>query len=1205
MAMNISEDISGFQTSVNIAYDLNNKNKIQSFIPTSSAVALLRTVILSTDDTATDRAKILIGAYGKGKSHIVLAIISLLYHKDPDVVSAFLKKVRELDPSLFEYIQDYLASEKRLLPVIIGGNSTSLTQEFLRALYNTLKQNDMMNIMPETNFHMALQMIELWRRDYPAVYESLQCILPTSVEVFESELKEFSTSAYSVFEKIYPQLTAGNEFNPFLGYDVVELYMSVSRKINALGYSGLFVVYDEFSKYLESSITKATINDIKMLQDFAERCCRSGKTQLHLLLISHKEIDNYIDILPKQKVDGWRGVSERFSHINMQSDYPQTYEVLAEAVKINAPLWSLNNADRNTVFKEMLSKYKRSALFMDCNEEQLNDAVVGCYPLHPASTFILPRISEKVAQNERTLFTFVAARDSNCLCRLHPDPDRADLLLTPDYLYDYFAPQMRKEPHTSEIHKLYLLTNEILPKIQNKDSLKAKIVKALSLIYCIGQFNVMAPTVETITEIYGNEKCSSEEIFSAIDALIREQLVIYLKRSNGYLQLKKSSGVNIYKEIADTVDKRKNLINPAEILNAANVEPYLYPIRYNNECSMTRYFSFRFIMAEDLLKIKGVNTSDGDGILYGVVPSSSVELGYSKRVLSECFRNNSQIVLAIPDENTDIMASLQRFDAVSLLRASANEDEVLSSEYEMIYQDLLEIINRHIAQYIHPALHGCTYWYMGEQKKIYRKSHLTELLSSICDTVFPNTPVINNEVINRNKLSSVALNSRTKILNALLQPHIMPNLGFSGFGQEVSFMRSTLIIPGVLQQSESSADLIEEVQDPKLRNVFSIIKGFFEATKGRQPLSFTNLYDALIGIDRGVGIRLGLVPIYIAVVLHRYENHVLIFHNDHEERITPELLNQINEAPECYSALLDEWTDAKEAYTTALAQLFQDYVIENEKQYSTYSYLVLAMGRWYLSLPKYVKEAKKQYSNGQYVNIDKAKKDFLALLKQSNAGAQEMLFTKIPECFGKQDFSLSLIEDISCVKAFYDGFLNQLEDTLCVEVKNILLTGESSNGLSACAILWSDSIAPAVKTKLFNNGAERILPILENPGHDERALINRLAKKTVGLNVEHWNDGSIELFLKQFSAFVETINQANISQSMSSSSEMPVSSDQYTVTFVDEYGNAKQRSFDRTSYSKRAKLLFNMINTNLNEMGHSVTPEEKRQVLMEILETLC
>ena len=67
----------GFQTSVNIAYDLHNSEKIKNLIPTSTAVDLFEDFLLSTNNASTNRAKILIGAYGKGKSHIILSILSL------------------------------------------------------------------------------------------------------------------------------------------------------------------------------------------------------------------------------------------------------------------------------------------------------------------------------------------------------------------------------------------------------------------------------------------------------------------------------------------------------------------------------------------------------------------------------------------------------------------------------------------------------------------------------------------------------------------------------------------------------------------------------------------------------------------------------------------------------------------------------------------------------------------------------------------------------------------------------------------------------------------------------------------------------------------------------------------------------------------------------------------------------------------------
>ena len=71
----------GFQYSVNIEYDLGNDDKLRNFIPTRATLALLEEILLSVRPNSTARARILIGAYGRGKSHVVLTILSLLMKK--------------------------------------------------------------------------------------------------------------------------------------------------------------------------------------------------------------------------------------------------------------------------------------------------------------------------------------------------------------------------------------------------------------------------------------------------------------------------------------------------------------------------------------------------------------------------------------------------------------------------------------------------------------------------------------------------------------------------------------------------------------------------------------------------------------------------------------------------------------------------------------------------------------------------------------------------------------------------------------------------------------------------------------------------------------------------------------------------------------------------------------------------------------------
>ena len=85
---------SGFQYSVNIGYDINHDDKLQNFIPTKSSLVLLQDILESTEESSTERARVLVGAYGKGKSHIVLTILSVLMRKDWDTFTRLKEKVK-------------------------------------------------------------------------------------------------------------------------------------------------------------------------------------------------------------------------------------------------------------------------------------------------------------------------------------------------------------------------------------------------------------------------------------------------------------------------------------------------------------------------------------------------------------------------------------------------------------------------------------------------------------------------------------------------------------------------------------------------------------------------------------------------------------------------------------------------------------------------------------------------------------------------------------------------------------------------------------------------------------------------------------------------------------------------------------------------------------------------------------------------------
>ena len=1192
---------SGFQYSVNIGYDLNNDSKLKNFIPTKSALNLLEDILLSTQISSTERARVLIGAYGKGKSHIVLMILSILMKKDLDLFENLLPKLKG-NTLLYKNIRNYYENNNKILPVVISGSNTSLSQAFLLALQRTLAENDLLDIMPETNYKAAISVINRWKNEFPNTYVELQEEIGRPVSNFIEELEDYNIVAYEQFERVYPKLTAGSTFNPFLGFDVVELYESAATGLKERGYSGIYVVYDEFSKFLEANISEASVSDTKMLQDFAEKCNRSAENQLHLMLISHKEIANYIDTLPKQKVDGWRGVSERFLHIHLNNNFSQTYEIIASVIQKNECAWDKFQEKYTQDFESLNHRYMSHSIFSDLIGYNVNGIIRNCYPLHPVSTFILPRLSERVAQNERTLFTFLSSTGASTLSSfLSKYTDDEFEVITPDLIYDYFEPLFKKEVYTMGFYKTYRLTVNILEKLED-GSLESKIVKTLSLIYVLEQFEKLKPSKDEIVGMF-SVSFPVAEIEAAITNLIENEYVIYLKRSNDYLKLKQTSGVDIQQQIKDTITQIQNKISIKDTLNASNFDSYMYPSRYNDDKEITRYFSFEFInedeVSEDINWNIKSESVDADGMIYAVIPSNANSISEVLERLLISSRECNNCVFILPKKYKEIKNIILEFNAVSLLRAKAMNDKVLFEEYEVVYDDLKEIVENYINSYTRPEEFKSYYIYKGEVQSISRKAMFTALLSDICDELYPLTPVINNEAINRNEITSIANNSRNKIVSGLLRNELEKNLGLTG--QEVSIMRNTLIRTGILVEENDILRIDLHPQDELIENMLNCIVNFILDIRIKGKQGFEDLYKALINSDNQIGLRKGLIPIYLAAVFHEYKQYLIISDRYGQVQINTDTLMQINANPEIYTLSYLDWNPEKEKFVSHLSQIFSDYINEQEKNVNSYDYIVAAMRRWYLSLPKYAKETRKDPLEN---NVDKRYLVFLRMLKQ-NMGGHELLFQRLPEVFGyNEEFNIGLWENIQVAKSFYDDRIHALRLLLIDKVKELFAVNKNSvqqSSLSSIIKDWCETIDTKAFEQLFADGTEKCLGLFKTISNDEETFISRLAKTVTDLRLEDWDDNKVLEFMNKLTDHKKTAQDFHFHDTLGKTEIV----DSYQISFIDDKGMSITKRFERIEETKRGKLLYNAITADLDSMGHSISEQEKRQILMEILKKLC
>ena len=443
-----------FEKSVNLLLDLNDYQKINLYIPTRSSVKILIRYLEEVISFSGNRASILIGPYGKGKSHLLLILLAILSGRESKEIRHLISRIAEIDKDAVAFIES-VYKKKRILPVIVNTNSGNLEQAFVRSLSQALKREDLDDVVPDSYYSEALKKIRQWEGVYPETYDALKKTLgDRSVDQLISALEQFDYDALAEFRRIYPLLTSGSEFNPFVDEEVISVYRSVNRTIcEKHGYAGIYIIFDEFSKYVEGHTKEAFSADMKVLQDICELCNSSKDEQLHLTCVAHKAIRAYGDSLPKEVKNAFRGVEGRLTEIPFVVSSQNNYELIADAIQ-KKPAFAAFAGSKE--FLSMLDEAYQIPEFNALFNKADFDEIIGkgAFPLTPMSALLLLNLSEKVAQNERTIFTFLAAKDMHSLA-YYVEQAHGVSYAGAALIYDYFS-QLFEENRNTDVHNEWL-----------------------------------------------------------------------------------------------------------------------------------------------------------------------------------------------------------------------------------------------------------------------------------------------------------------------------------------------------------------------------------------------------------------------------------------------------------------------------------------------------------------------------------------------------------------------------------------------------------------------------------------------------------------------------------------------------------------------------------------------------------------------------
>ncbi len=84
--------------------------------------------------------------------------------------------------------------------------------------------------------------------------------------------------------------------------------------------------------------------------------------------------------------------------------------------------------------------------------------------------------------------------------------------------------------------------------------------------------------------------------------------------------------------------------------------------------------------------------------------------------------------------------------------------------------------------------------------------------------------------------------------------------------------------------------------------------------KRKGTASFDQLYNVLTAPEYHMGIRSGVIPIYIAAVFHEFSEKIILQNDLGQLPLSADTLQMINACPEDYTLVFLEWNPEKQEF---------------------------------------------------------------------------------------------------------------------------------------------------------------------------------------------------------------------------------------------------------------------------------------------------
>lgn len=934
---------------------------------------------------------------------------------------------------------------------------------------------------------------------------------------------------------------------------------------------GYVILIDEFGKFLEYINKNKVSSDLYLLQLVSEWVNDADKNTYFIITL-HQNFISYssaLDLIDKQE---WEKIKGRFVELLFNEPVEQLLFFASNQLdKIDIP------KDLKKDFGKLNESILKSNLvnFSKTNSSGLSEKL---FPLDWLSANILVQALQRYGQNERSLFTFL--NDFN-----NTEKDERKEFFSVSRVYDYLINTLSSDiqnynnPHRPQWLSSMRSLERAELNFSDDYSIASEIIKTTCLVNIFGKTGGRFDKTFAAHYIERTTKFKLDLVNKAVDKLEKNGIIRFYKHSNKFNFLE-GTDIDIEQELTNITKEIAANFSIAEELGKLITFPVENAKRHSFITGTPRYFEYRIL--NDLSDVKNAEGSL-DGYINLIFNDKIVEKDVQKASV-----NSGSNLFVVYKNSKEIYSEIFTIGKYKLLVDKFAED---TNATNLLKEELKYHINKLeglVLQNLYTNSQENVWYYNGKAELIESKKSVNSLLSRICDLQFSQTPILKNELFNRENLSPQINTARKFLFRKVLEFENNQLLGFDElkFPPEKSIYLSLLKNTGIHRVNNGIYEYGSPT-DPSFGHLWNECISFLDSAKSSKR-NLGELYEILK--TKPFKLKKGFVEFWIPIFLIFKKEDYALFHetNGFVPFISNDVLDLIHKAPTNYSIKSYDVS----GLNINLLEGYKELVNVNNQTKGAKTTFLNIYGnflRFYRGLNDYSINTKKL--SGKAIKLREAIKN----AKEP----EDALFKQFPDALGfhglsiKDDeealksYTIHIQDAIRELRSCYDSLIDRIEFTIqeSLDCKELSFVDYKRTITTKLASINPNLLSPE-QTIFF----KRVF----SPLDDRASWLKSIADVALNKSIESMIDEEEILLMNNIKAFISGLIKAADIHAFNKLSEDKLVS----FEFVSESGDLVK---ERIVIDSKVNGKYSGVKNQLTEKLITLDTEKRKQLLFELL----